>query len=216
VRTAKSAHGVACTSLRRLSHPARALDWVPGLIFVFLLFPSASIPSVEPAQPNFLKKGGRLYPIFSKKWVEPAQPVFPPKKTGSKHFFGGSKIWCKCSRNANLTRMGVNLVSQFVRESGSAQVAQVFVSYLIQQAQPGTIGGKSGVRQAPKNGKSHSKRHELVDCPFCCVLKFSCVLTFCVLKSSCVLTLCCVWKFSYVLTVSCVLQFLLVLYRSCV
>ena len=37
VITAKSAHGVACTSLRRLGHPARALDWVPRRIFVFSL-----------------------------------------------------------------------------------------------------------------------------------------------------------------------------------
>jgi len=32
-RTAKSAHGVACTSLRRLGHLARALDWVPRIYF---------------------------------------------------------------------------------------------------------------------------------------------------------------------------------------
>jgi len=45
VITAKSAHGVACTSLRRLGHPARALDWVPRIIFVFFLFSSVTIPS---------------------------------------------------------------------------------------------------------------------------------------------------------------------------
>jgi len=39
-RTTKSAHGVACTSLRRssLGHPARALDWVPRITFVFPFF----------------------------------------------------------------------------------------------------------------------------------------------------------------------------------
>jgi len=41
--TRKSAHGVACTSLRRLGHPARALGWVPGITFIFFLFSSASI-----------------------------------------------------------------------------------------------------------------------------------------------------------------------------
>jgi len=37
-RTAKSAHGVACTSLRRLGHPVRDLGWVPGIIFLFFSF----------------------------------------------------------------------------------------------------------------------------------------------------------------------------------
>ena len=44
-RTAKSAHGVACISLRRLGHPARALSWVTEIFLVFPLFPSAPIPS---------------------------------------------------------------------------------------------------------------------------------------------------------------------------
>jgi len=50
--TAKSVHGVACTSMRRLGHPARALDWVPGIIFVFFLFISATI--LPPSREGFL------------------------------------------------------------------------------------------------------------------------------------------------------------------
>jgi len=44
VITAKSAHGVACTSLRRLGHPARALDWVPRIILFFCFFPQWPSP----------------------------------------------------------------------------------------------------------------------------------------------------------------------------
>jgi len=51
--TAKSAHGVARTSLRRLGHPAWALDWVPRIIFVFFLFSSVTIPSFHPWMPIF-------------------------------------------------------------------------------------------------------------------------------------------------------------------
>jgi len=48
VITAKSAHGVACTSLRRLGHPARALDWVPRIIFVLFLFFFGDHPLLSP------------------------------------------------------------------------------------------------------------------------------------------------------------------------
>ena len=47
--TAKSAHRVACTSLRRVGHPARALDWVPRTLFVFSLLSSVTIPSPVPS-----------------------------------------------------------------------------------------------------------------------------------------------------------------------
>jgi len=67
VITAKSAHGVACTNLRRLGHLARALDWVPGIIFVFFLFSSATIPSVEPVEPKFDKISSWVL-LNSKKW----------------------------------------------------------------------------------------------------------------------------------------------------
>jgi len=45
--TTKSAHRVTCNRLRRLGHPARALDWVPRIIFIFFLFSSVTIPSVQ-------------------------------------------------------------------------------------------------------------------------------------------------------------------------
>ena len=46
---AKSAHAVAHISLRRVGHPARALDWVPKNLFVFFLFSSATILILQAA-----------------------------------------------------------------------------------------------------------------------------------------------------------------------